>query len=259
MLLRLRQLCAHIFLIQGTINDLLKREDFEKLNALSKMQRGTDDEGATQLTHLRYVLQNSLNQQHQTVEAGSASVGTVIAASQTAPNNPIADLAGMANLTDTGGTHGTRYNFQKYIHHLAQSDDFDAIIDRSMCCACRQPPDDPHITSCYHIYCLRCVQELQHHAARHGRNSAVCSECGSGFSELNPCELGPANGGEGAAGSEAEGGANKRKRTKKDSEMGDWIGLKGDVLPSTKTLAAKAQILNWLREDRNTKVIVYTL
>jgi hypothetical protein len=39
----------------------------------------------------------------------------------------------------------------------------------------------------------------------------------------------------------------------------DWLSLAGaEVLPSAKTLAIKAQILNWRREDPKVKIIIYT-
>lgn len=34
--------------------------------------------------------------------------------------------------------------------------------------------------------------------------------------------------------------------------------MRGDVLPSSKTIAAKSQILNWIEEDPTVKIIVYS-
>ncbi|KAF2217010.1 hypothetical protein CERZMDRAFT_32249 [Cercospora zeae-maydis SCOH1-5] len=170
MLLRLRQLCAHILLVQSTIVDLLKREDFEKLNALCRHTM-TEDAGASVLIHLRHA--------------------------------------------------------------------------RSTCSACRQPPEQPHVTSCFHIYCLGCVNELQHGAARAGRECATCVECGTEYTSVDPCALNPTY--------PLSSGKGKKKK-----DENDWIGLKGDILPSTKTIACKAQILEWLDKDPRCKIIVYT-
>lgn len=39
----------------------------------------------------------------------------------------------------------------------------------------------------------------------------------------------------------------------------DWLSLGGpEVLPSAKTLAIKSQILNWIAETPNVKIIIYT-
>lgn len=47
-------------------------------------------------------------------------------------------------------------------------------------------------------------------------------------------------------------------KKKKQEEQIDWLGLQGPVLPSSKTLAVKAQILEWLAQDPDTKIIIYT-
>jgi hypothetical protein len=61
--------------------------------------------------------------------------------------------------------------------------------------------------------------------------------------------------------------AGKKKRAKKervhmDREdiRDDWLSLdtSGNVLPSAKTIAIKAQILNWIQENPKVKIIVYT-
>ena len=38
-----------------------------------------------------------------------------------------------------------------------------------------------------------------------------------------------------------------------------WLSLGGkSVLPSAKTIAIKAQVLNWIQENPNVKIIIYT-
>ncbi|EME78733.1 uncharacterized protein MYCFIDRAFT_78429 [Pseudocercospora fijiensis CIRAD86] len=249
MLLRLRQLCAHILLVQGT------REDFEKLNKLSQYTSHSDD-GANILIHLRNVLQQSLDQEN--VEAGAAGTARVISAYETAPINA-KDYMNHEELNDAGGKHGQSYNFGKYMTALAKSDRFEDIMDRSTCCACRQDPDNPHVTSCFHIYCLQCLYDLQHHAANRGRDCATCSECGSEYTSVEPCKISPPETPQSSTmhtpsfDDETATGKKKRKQ-----EEADWIGLKGEILPSTKTMAVKAQILNWITENPRVKIIVYT-
>jgi SNF2 family DNA or RNA helicase len=49
--------------------------------------------------------------------------------------------------------------------------------------------------------------------------------------------------------------SHKRQKQRKP----DWIDQEGkDILPSAKTIAIKAQILNWIAEDENFKIIVFT-
>jgi SNF2 family DNA or RNA helicase len=52
-----------------------------------------------------------------------------------------------------------------------------------------------------------------------------------------------------------------RKKKKKDQKRKDedWIDQEGvNILPSAKTLGIKAQILNWISENPNVKVIIFT-
>ncbi|KAI5363033.1 putative helicase, Zinc finger, RING-type, Zinc finger, RING/FYVE/PHD-type [Septoria linicola] len=259
MILRLRQLCAHILLIQGTIVELLEREDFEKLNALSD-RHVSEDEGQTILTHLRHVLETSAAQNADTAEGGAGGVGTVIPVTETAAINAV-DFANNPNNL-AGGRHGLTYNIGKYVQNLAASKQFEEIQARSTCSACRQPPDNPHKTSCFHIYCWDCITQIQHAAARSGKPSATCGECGAEYDSVTPCVLNPEYRASPVDSlSDGENGIptkSKGKKKKNKDDMDDWIGLKGEILPSTKTIACKAQVLEWMAQDRHCKIIIYT-
>lgn len=53
--------------------------------------------------------------------------------------------------------------------------------------------------------------------------------------------------------------AKQKEKNRQEDISEDWLSLAGaEVLPSAKTLAIKAQILNWTREDPKVKIIVYT-
>lgn len=230
------------------------REDFEKLNNLA-LHTGHSEDGAAVLVHLRNVL--SQNLANETVEAGAAGTGHVISASETAPIN-IKDYMDRMDFADAGRSHGLRYNFEKYIKALADSDRYGEIMERSTCCACRQMPEEPQVTSCFHIYCLQCVADLQHHAARRGRDMAICHECGTEYTSVQPCKIGPSEITDSTASASQDYDETSTGRKKKKKAADDWIGLKGEVLPSTKTIAVKAQILSWIRENPRVKIIVYT-
>jgi SNF2 family DNA or RNA helicase len=45
---------------------------------------------------------------------------------------------------------------------------------------------------------------------------------------------------------------------KKKPKQQSWLTMHGEVLPSTKTIAAKSQILNWIEADPDVKIIVYS-
>ena len=241
MILRLRQLCSHVLLIQGTIVDLLEREDFEKLNTLTQQEEDYSEEGRALLIHLRNVLRD--NKGVKTIEGG---LGTSVLTQHESLPTGIVDIGSTDD--SIGGKHGLSFRFRRYLTSLINSEQWDAIIQRTLCCGCRQPPQDPSITSCFHIYCEACLRDLQHLAARHGHDMARCSECGESYTSTQPCEgldtFQSRNTSTTTPGAKPTTDSSKGKG--KNTKMEDWIGAKGEVLPSAKTRAIKAQVINWL-------------
>jgi hypothetical protein len=109
------------------------------------------------------------------------------------------------------------------------------------------------VLSCSHIYCHNCLKDLQSMAARRGHSAGQCAECGERWTSARSCQEGfeamqarPTS----ASSSDAP------RKTKKPLDKVDWLHLKGEILPSAKTMALKAQILEWIAEDTECKIIV---
>lgn len=168
-LLIICQLCGHILLIQGTILDILEREDFEKLNRLATSEEDVSDDGAallvyllrkerktltkgTRLVHLRHALSARNNLENVDGTTGASLSETQIIATGTVD---IADING-----DVGGHHGISFKFKRYLKALAKSDRWTEVTDRSCCVACRQKAHNPYISDCWHIYCFSCASLL---------------------------------------------------------------------------------------------------
>lgn len=255
MLLRLRQLCSHILLIQGTMVDLLEREDFERLREISS--EDLNEESEALLAHLQQKMRN--NTSVKEFEATDGNI--VLTESETVPMHQIDVNTGNADL---GGSHGLSYNFGRYLQSLQESEAFEAICERTLCCGCRQPPQDPQVTSCFHIYCHTCLMDLQSSFARRGLERHRCTECGVFYDDAKPCEkiLEPYVGAnENMAISDQEGGLGLRKGGQKDkgkAEQNDWIQMRGQILPSAKTIALKARIMAWIEEDEDVKILVFS-
>lgn len=89
-------------------------------------------------------------------------------------------------------------------------------------------------------------------------DSMRCAECGEQYSNAQPCE-GLEHLAEEVSASPTDTqitGVTGKKR--KDSNEEDWINMPGDILPSAKTRATKMQILLWLEEEPEAKIIIYT-
>lgn len=51
----------------------------------------------------------------------------------------------------------------------------------------------------------------------------------------------------------------KAARIEREKFPKNWLDTIGDeLLPSTKTIAVKAQIMNWIKENKDIKIIVFT-
>ncbi|KAK5741929.1 hypothetical protein LTR17_003677 [Elasticomyces elasticus] len=244
MILRLRQICSHILLIQGPMCDLLEREDFEKLNSITQAEDEGNDEGANLLIHLRNVLKNNISV--KAIHGGMQ--GAVISEGESVPMDLI-DAEGAK--VKTGGKHGLDFHFKKYLQVLASGEHWEAIKERTICSGCKQPPSNPVVTSCFHIYCDTCITDLQHYAARRGHDGARCAECGDAYTSVKPCsgleDFDRDNSSPGTG--TVDSAVTKSKKKSEES----WITMKGEVLQSAKTQATKAQVLNWFAEDPKTK------
>ncbi|KAK5688470.1 hypothetical protein LTS10_000448 [Elasticomyces elasticus] len=247
MILRLRQICSHILLIQGPMCDLLEREDYEKLNSITQAEDEGSDEGANLLIHLRNVLKNNISV--KAIHGGMQ--GAVISEGESVPMDLI-DAEGAT--VKTGGKHGLDFHFKKYLQVLASGEHWEAIKERTICSGCKQPPNNPVVTSCFHIYCDTCITDLQHYAARRGHDGARCAECGDAYTSVKPCSGLEAFDRDVSSPESVSTALAKGKKKSKDSEV-DWLSLKGEVLPSAKTQATKAQVLNWMEEDPSIEIL----
>ena len=254
MVLRLRQMTASVLLILDPCFPLLEREDFEKLNSITAHEDEAAGEGVQLLLHLRNVIKEGKNS--ESIEGGiSASVLT----ENNAVNTGVIGF-GPSQTGETGGRHGNSYRIRKYLDKFRETDTWEEAKERSQCVGCRSQPEDPYVTSCSHIYCYTCLVDLQHLAAARGYDAAKCSECGETYTSSRPCEEGfeamqprPTSG----SPTYDLGSTTGSKSKKKESEI-DWLGLKGEILPSAKTIAVKAQVLQWVSENPEVKIIIYT-
>ena len=251
LILRLRQLCAHILMLGESCLDLLERSDYEQLDKITECEEQMTDEGAMLLVHLRQVLRSSVDVKKDI----DASLSTAVMREQESEYFATGLVGIVEDEEDVGKKHGQNYRFKKYLEDYKHSRYWEAMGQRTTCCGCRQRPDNPHITSCYHIYCQVCLEDLQHLAARRGHDQAKCSECGTAYTHCRAIEDIPEPA-KHSNSSEAE--TLGKGRSKKKADGLDWISAPGEVLPSAKTVAVKAAVMNFFAEDPKTKIIIYT-
>lgn len=236
MLLRLRQMTGHIFMLQETMEEMFELEDIENIWRETSSEV-TADPGSTRdmMKSMRRMIEVKDNPEDSTADDEDEE-------------------------EDDDAEQGTKliFKFRKYIRHLRASSKWEEMKDRSTCHKCCEPPDDPWITSCMHIYCRECLRIMVYEAAANDEDQAACEACGEIFNESQPCGgLQELDFDETPAPQNGEGKPKTRpKRRVKDNMK--WVDFDGQFLPSTKTAAVQAQIEKWFREEPTKKVIVFS-
>lgn len=101
---------------------------------------------------------------------------------------------------------------------------------------------------------------MQLASARLAQDRHRCNECGSYYTEATRCQdsLEKFSGAYDNITDSTEGEKLSLTGKSKKSTMQSWATMRGEVLPSVKTVAVKCQILEWLEEDPNVKIIIYS-
>ena len=244
MLLRLRQLTAHPFMLQETIEDLFELEDVEKLWTLTASEVTAED--------------NEPRNMLLTMKKMIAEKDNPVEPIQTEPA-PVEDAL---DDSSTGDSVPLIFKFRRFLRGLAESSKWNDLKNRSLCHKCRDPPDDPWVTSCLHVYCKECLNALAYEAAKCNEEETACLECGNIYTESGPCnglrEL-QLDADSNSGPTSPENGTLTAPRTRRDPEEDlKWINFQGSILPSSKTAAVQAQIEMWLKDEPNKKIIVFS-
>jgi SNF2 family DNA or RNA helicase len=290
MLLRLRQLTGHILMLEQPMKDLLDREDHEKLYELAKeegkstnvnvrvalmkelrirLNEKDNTSGRTRhRRHIRTSVDPDLGWTPQDCDSDKADSQTRTEPgglrTEAGPSCTSTDRTDSVDLSTMhiGKQHGLQYDFLRYLSTLREGKDWEQLQDRTVCVHCNDKPVRPWVTSCYHIYCYECLMNVQHAAAEKDNDRARCISCGIEFGESKPCDKFDIDTLEenSATNSDSDRESLRRHGRKKDvRKKKDWIDMAGpDILPSSKTMAIKAQIINWIEKTPEVKIIIYT-
>ncbi|KAK7187621.1 SNF2 family domain-containing protein [Paraphaeosphaeria sporulosa] len=280
MLLRLRQLTAHILMLQSVVQDLLEQEDIEKIREIVQMEatsQGTRKARTIlairkQLDHLeaeakkqsankatnRSKKSHRLTGRNDDDDSGERDIEEMLDDSQEIVDD---NQAAAGRPASSGRSFGKNFDFRPYLNSLTTGENWDKVKKKAMCADCAGRLRGAWLTSCGHMLCTDCYDAAQLEAAEEDHEKAKCKGCGSIFTHANEIQE---NGDEFVS----AGPATRAKRQQHSKEVlrieqqdiaEDWLTWGGEgVLPSAKTIALKAQLLNWFNENPNVKVIIYT-
>lgn len=277
MLLRLRQMTGHIISIQEVMSDLLEFEDHERLKELADEAadpRAVPEQRA-QIVQLRCALKEHderiRKQKERERDGGTPDPHEGPSNAGTTPSQRADSVALSSNDNiravdrfGVGGSHGLTYSFHAYLAGLRQGEKWEELKRRQECALCGQPPAEPWITSCYHIMCYECLDTLQTSAAEKDIPHARCPECADMFYESKRLEEWTLEVDNEPIGNDfySHSDQKKRRKSKKNSDTDlapNWLEMPIEqLLPSSKTVAIKSQILNWLEDFPHSKVIIFS-
>jgi SNF2 family DNA or RNA helicase len=282
MLLRLRQLTAHILMLQFVMRDLLEVEDIARIKEVvnEASADSTTRSGRTIVALRRQLEKHAIEEKKRAAAVAKAKaeaqaagrayvevqdedvIEEVESQERDEPSGQPTAQEG-ASLGGSGEEFGKTFNFKPYLKSLKTGEGWDKAKKRAKCSYCGKPPKNPWITSCGHLICeVPCMEQSDLAAAEVEKVHSPCKACGQTPVSVQPCEFEeePPETMAGATRSKAaKKPAKQRERRDREDISADWLSLAGaEVLPSAKTLAIKAQILNWTREDPKVKIIIYT-
>ena len=246
MLLRLRQICAHLFLTQSTIEELFELEDIERLYQGTMGETNSlDSQNRNMLVQMRKLIRekNKPSESAQTSQDREASFVTDVD-----EEGPISQGPPLI------------FKFRRYLRDLRAKSSWAELQARSLCHRCTDIPTDPYVTSCLHIYCKECLIAMSYDASVNGDVRTSCLACGSVYTESKPCEgLKELEANDPTTQSPQPELTPRARRHGKDPEQTmKWIDFEGQVLPSAKTAALVAQVELWFTEEPKPKVVIFS-
>ena len=234
MMLRMRQLTAHIFLVQ---HDIKKRISAGYLTIIKKSLTAKARSDNMQIETLKQLRNLVLGKQNLHCSH-----------SDPLPNSPEEPKASSDNVD-------LAEQFAICLRKLRIKKKWEELTDLKLCQECHGVPENAVVTDCMHVYCKDCLASLADTAAHSGQLHTQCRKCGLAFGRSSSCEGLPELGSDIAA-------AKKRRwepKAKPNMAEGlEFVEVKGRILSSAKVQATRAQILEWKNDAPNDKIIVFT-
>jgi hypothetical protein len=233
-LLRLRQAASHPFLLERCIKDLFEVEDIIALKRRLKCLKKDKRPMYEQID--QWVSKSTTSEQNQ--GSGKVAFGR--------------------------SDFGKDFDFEGFLTEA----DHEKIYARLICSLCSDLPQDPVQTECSHIFCRSCLEGNMHtQAATVEFDYNTCPKCEKiidGYAKyVNPLFKSSDDG----AGSEHSTSSQPKEQncSKNDPNFkphikdSDWLKMvlegRKKLLPSSKAIALKSQILRWLHEAPDDKIL----
>lgn len=227
--LRLRQLAAHTFLVQEVLKSI-----FESVKHVNNLE---------QVTILKVTPENK--PERELIAALRRMIVASVKAAKDTPKNPeIFDITA-PRLTNLAAQFG------KYLQELKANKKWTQLRLRTVCQRCGEPPVDPLVTDCFHVYCEECLLSMAHDAAAKGHDHTACMQCETIYTKSEPCS--------GLKELEFDDFAILNETKTKNGKVNmEWVSYDDNLVLSTKITAVRTQVDKWLRDEPDKKIIIFS-
>ncbi|KAJ9313734.1 hypothetical protein DTO271D3_6038 [Paecilomyces variotii] len=254
MILKLRMFTSHLLAVQDVLKEIITQNVIDDLNLLLK--NGSDlEDPSVKIVNILTALRS----------------GAPPAEPQKAP-----EPKGLWGDQSAKTRNSLITQFRKMMTDLHYSEAWDERLARTTCPSCGSVPVDACVTSCMHLYCEECLLHLGQSAQEQGTTQRICTSCGEEILETAHCgSVEDLNIDSTSPSSQLNQGNKKSRPTKNkgqkrkrslghhddpddsDDEF-DWIPIAAHIMPSAKLTAMTEILAQWINEDPETKIVVFT-
>ena len=276
---RLRQMVSHILQVQDSIEKEFELEQIKYLRSDNTMTDAENDliQGLERIitdrdlaaTNDDVTSDHSGSQQAEYPNASSSPPRQPQAGVQTTVTDDDQGEADVQRAPGEGEGEGSSKpkkkkapsivpSFVKKLRELRQKSKWAELRDNVLCQLCGGPADNPHVTSCFHLYCKECLLSLQLEAADKDLDHAQCAKCGhlweqsefcGGLKELEVRDL---------SSTVFQEDENNKSRARPKQVTMKYVDSDNKLVLSSKVAAVKRQLAEWIGQDPRAKIIVFS-
>lgn len=222
-------MATHTFLVQEVLESI-----FDKVKHVDNLER---------VTILKVTPENK--PERELIAALRRMIAAKVKAAKDGPKTP-----GMFNI-DAPRLTKLAEQFGKYLQDLKTQKKWAQLRLRTLCQRCGDPPEDPLVTDCFHVYCEECLMSMAHDAAAKGHDHTACMQCETIYTRSESCA--------GLKELEFDDFAIlNEKKTKNGKVNMEWVSYDDNLVLSTKITAVRMQVDDWLRDEPDKKIIIFS-
>ena len=242
---RLRQMVAHIFMAQ----QVFERE-FEHAHEVDELREPTGTEATEQDSLERRMLSALRNMIEARGKLPEEVKEADILPTSLDEGQPIFKVGKAGSLTA---------RFGNFLRGLKKASRWTELRARTCCQSCKEPPKDPLVTNCLHVYCTACLKGMALEAAQDDLDETSCLECGTAYTECQSCdglkELKVPD----FSVSMFQRNKDTTSQEQKFKLTMNWVDPSdGELLLSSKIIAVKEQLEKWIANCPGSKIIIFT-